>query len=227
MFEQAATTLAWKLLWRTVHQFIRHPYSNQWNQQPPSRWDFYLTSLFRTCYYKRSSRGPKAKCRKFFLVGSACELTSNGGSFRSKTSSLIHTSKMQDSSADWQTWLERIQHCFTHCIVQDISNVINSKTAVKIETILKHSPANTSHYKLGLAINKTATAITNIFDHNCFPFVLIHRLQGRESLVYCKHIPAQWERLACAARRPTQSITLRISRHRSLAVFHKYVTSMT
>lgn len=73
---------------------------------------------------------------------------------------------------DWQTWLERIQHCFTHCIVQDISNVINSKTAVKIETILKHSPANTSHYKLGLAINKTATAITNIFNHNCFPLCL-------------------------------------------------------
>lgn len=72
---------------------------------------------------------------------------------------------------DWQTWLERIQHCFTHCIVQDISNVINSKTAVKIETILKHSPANTSHYKLGLAINKTATAITNIFNHNCFPLL--------------------------------------------------------
>lgn len=116
MFEQAATTLAWKLLWRTVHQFIRHPYSNQWNQQPPSRWDFYLTSLFRTCYYKRSSRGPKAKCRKFFLIGSACELTSNGGSFRSKTSSLIHTFKMQDSSANWSTNLTRENTALFHTL---------------------------------------------------------------------------------------------------------------
>lgn len=194
--------------------FVHHSHSNRWNQQPPFRWGSVLLAFSKPVITKGLVGLNLNEGNSFQYVQRANRRQVGGAFLPRRHHSCTFLKRKTAVLTDQQTWLERIQHRFTDCIVWGTSNAINSETAVNIATIFKHSPANTSYYKLSLVINETATTTAKVSSHN---FLLLcldtqatrSRLWSTANIHQCNEKDLRVQLIDWL-----ESITMRISRHR-------------